>query len=145
MEICKRSKTNRILMHTCFNNGIGYLIRKRKERTNGFTKIRYWNGKQKRRMSTWSFLRLCSASARWARLATMRKRRRGFLTTETADLHRRRAASEGFFGWTLKFSRRYFSIAIHWSLSFLHSQSLSSFTILATIFIWLKKNERRKR
>lgn len=74
-------------------------------------------------MLTWSLTRFFSASARWARLATIRKRRRGFLTTETADLHRRRASSEGCLGWTWKFSLRYFSIALY-TLTKLHKHSL---------------------
>lgn len=68
------------------------------------------NTKTKKTWHTWIFWRFLSVSDRLARSATIRNRLRGFLTTDTADLHRLRASSEARFGSTSKFSLKYFSI-----------------------------------
>jgi hypothetical protein len=55
---------------------------------------------------TWVDRRLRSFWRRVARSATMRNRRRGFLTTETASRHLRRASLERFLGDRSNFSCR---------------------------------------
>ena len=60
--------------------------------------------------STWMDRRRASFWLRLSRSATMRKRRRRFLTrAPTAERHRRCASSEGFLGGRSKSSRRLFS------------------------------------
>ena len=61
---------------------------------------------------TWIVRLFFCASERLARSATMRKRRRGFLTMDTAALHLRIAASDGFLFSTSKSFVNHFSIFI---------------------------------
>ena len=67
---------------------------------------------------TWILCLFFSASERLARSATMRKRRRGFLTMDTAALHFRIASSDGFLFSTSKSFMNHFSIFIFLYLIF---------------------------
>ena len=94
--------------------------------------------KKKKKKKTWILRRFITAAERLAKSATWRNRRRGFLTIDTADLHRCNASSERFLGSSSKSLRSFCSIFVEMNISRLSLEKEGNFYWILTQWKGLK-------